>query len=129
MLRISKLTDYALLILVSMQEGKVMSANALSEQTRIPFATTNKILKQLCKGGVCQSRSGKMGGFVLDIPKKQISLLQVVHIMEGKPTSLTACGNNAHCHLKTHCKINDKMNLIDDEINQILSKKFISDLI
>lgn len=129
MLRISKLTDYALLILVEIQENKVLSASYLSEITKIPLATTNKILKLLTKDNICKSQSGKTGGFSLIIPKNQLSLLKVVHAIEGKPTSFVNCANNNHCELKNHCKISDKMNLIDQEINQLLSKKFISDLI
>lgn len=129
MLRISKLTDYALLLLVEIQEGKVLSASYLSEKTKIPLATTNKILKLLTKEKICSSKSGKTGGFFLEKSKSSISLLSIIHAMEGKPTSLTACGINNSCTLKQHCKINEKMKIIDSEINFILSNKFISDLL
>lgn len=127
MLRISKLTDYALLLLVEMQEHKVLSASYLSDITKIPLATTNKVLKKLAKSNICKARSGKTGGFYLSISKNKLSLLTVIHAMEGKPTSLTQCGTHS-CTLKSHCKINDKMNIIDSEINTILSNKFIADL-
>lgn len=135
MLRISKLTDYALVILSYMKEGDVLSAAVISEHTHIPLATTNKVLKLLLAQQICQSRSGKMGGFILAKKKSDISLLSVVHAIEGQQTSLTQCSNSTAsqngsslCQLKKHCRINEKMNLIDQEINLILSQRFISDL-
>lgn len=130
MLKISKLTDYALIILTYMSEEKVLSATSISEQTKIPLATTNKVLKQLLFSKICSSRSGKMGGFLLNYSKNNISLLHVVQAMEGKIPTITQCGNNQTCcQLKPFCKISDKMNLIDKEIHAILSKRFISDLV
>jgi Rrf2 family protein len=129
MLRISKLTDYALVILTEMQESQLHSASSLSQLTHIPLATTNKILKLLLIGKICSSKSGKMGGFLLVQPKHKISLLAVIQTIDGCNMRLTQChNNNSSCQLIKCCKITDKMNLIDKEINNILSNKFISDL-
>lgn len=130
MLRISKLTDYALVILASMQENELLSATAISQRTHIPLATTNKVLKQLSQFKICHSKSGKFGGFILSRKKKEISLLEIVRAMEGQNTSLTECSNQPHssCQIKQFCKINEKLNLIDREINLLLAHKFLSDI-
>ena len=130
MLKISKLTDYGLVLLTELKEDEVLSASFLSKKTQIPLATTNKILKKLLAKNICSSKYGKTGGFFLSKPHNNISLLEVINCIEDNPTHFTECSNiNNQCQLKNNCKISSKMKLIDKEIHSILNQKFISDLI
>lgn len=128
MAHINKLTDYALIILSSMKEDEVISALNLSKKNLLPLATTNKILKKLTKYHICGSKKGKEGGYYLLRTKNKISLLSVIQALEDKNPSLTEC-STGFCKLKQNCNIQEKMNIIDKEINSILSNKFISDII
>lgn len=127
-MKISKLTDYSLLIISQLSDTKIISANKVSEETHVPLATTNKILKLLHKSKICNSKGGKSGGFVLSKPHDSISLLDVVNAIEGN-NNITQCVTDDKCQLQLHCKISQKMQIIDKEINSVLAKKFISDLI
>lgn len=127
-MKISKLTDYSLLIVSQLSDSKIISANKVSEQTHVPLATTNKILKLLNKSKICSSKGGKSGGFLLSKSHNSISLLDVVNAIEGS-NNITQCVTDDKCQLQLHCKISQKMQIIDKEINLVLSKKFISDLI
>lgn len=130
MLKISKLSDYALIILTEMNQQDVFSSKKLSEKTSIPFATTNKILKLLVNAKICHSGRGKNGGFSLTKPLQNISVLDVISAIDQKDLSLTECSTpHSQCQLKAYCKISNKMNAIDKEIFQVLSKKFLSDLV
>lgn len=130
MLRISKLSDYALIILTEMNEVDVFSSKLLSEKTSIPFATTNKILKLLVNSKICNSERGKNGGFSLNKSPNKISVLDVISAIDEKELSFTECSTvHSQCQLKSYCKISKKMNSIDKEIYNILSKKFLSDLL
>jgi len=130
-LHITKLTDYALLILCEMKDGEIISSKSLSNQTKVPFATVNKLLRLLIKGGFCYSKGGKTGGFGLLKKHSEISFLDVVSCIEGIEDHLTECTTNKtgnQCQLKGHCRISKKMGAIDNEIYSILKKKFLSDL-
>lgn len=132
MLRISKLSDYALIILIEMNQKNFFSSKFLSDKTTIPFATTNKILKLLVHSNICQSERGKNGGFSITKPLSEISVLEVISAIEEKQPTLTQCSDTSsksECQLKTYCKISKKMNLIEKEINQVLKNKFLSQLI
>ena len=62
MLRMSKLTDYGLVLLTHMaQEGSpaVRTANELAERSRVPRHTFSKILKELTKVGNDVSYRGR----------------------------------------------------------------------
>lgn len=127
-MKVNKLTDYSMVILSEMKEETLLSANKISEITRVPLATTNKILRLLAKSKLCFSKGGKTGGFGLLLPLNKISLLQVVEAIEGQIPAFTTCINDNDCKIQKHCKITKKMQTIDDEINKVLSNKFISDL-
>lgn len=132
MFRITKLTDYALVILTEMQEFHPSSARTLSLTTQIPMATTNKILKSLVANKICISKSGKTGGFYLANPKNEISLLQIIKAIEGNERKLTDCHiikEGKNCSIKKSCKISHKMSIIDKEIHSLLSTKLLSQLI
>jgi Rrf2 family nitric oxide-sensitive transcriptional repressor len=128
-MKLTKLTDYALIILCEMNGDNVLPVSKISEKTKIPFATTNKILRLLSVAGICSPKSGKQGGFILLKKKSEISLLNVILAIEGKTFSLIECSSpESKCQLLGNCKISKKISIIDKEIFTILNKKFISDL-
>jgi Rrf2 family protein len=68
MLRISKLTDYAILVMVELNEshGEVMNAHALADSTHLELPTVSKVLKLLSRAGLVQSFRGINGGYAMD---------------------------------------------------------------
>lgn len=130
MLKISKLTDYALILLSEMHQQDVYSAQALSTKTKVPLATTNKILKKLAANHICYSKNGKHGGFGLNEPKNTISLLRVVNAIDDNGSNIIQCSSPHNvCQLQSHCKISKKMHFIDQKVQEVLSNYYISDLI
>ncbi len=113
-----------------MKVGELVSSKTLSEKTKVPFATVNKLLRLLTQGGFCSSKGGKTGGFSLVKPHSEVSLLDVITCIEGVESHLTTCASNKseHCQLNKHCRISSKMKSIDNEIYAILRNRFLSDL-
>ena len=53
MLRISKLTDYAILVMVELtRRGEMLSAQAVAERVGIELPTASKVLKMLASHGL-----------------------------------------------------------------------------
>lgn len=147
MIRVAKLTDYALLLLTQFKETELHSAHELSEKSSVPLATTNKILKLLVKKQILNTKKGKFGGFYLAKNKNTISLLDIVTAIEGN-VNITEClsqeknqliqsishiktdnevKKHMGCELKNICSIQNKMSKINDLINHILAEHKISD--
>jgi FeS assembly SUF system regulator len=110
MLRISKLTDYATVLLAELarRPADCVSASLLAEATGLETPTVSKVLKTLGKGGVVDSLRGVNGGYRLARDADQISVAAIVRAMEG-PIALTECAlepglcsHEAHCHLRGH---------------------------
>jgi FeS assembly SUF system regulator len=107
MLRISKLTDYATVILAAMaQEPElVRTAHTLAEQTRIAAPTVSKLLKQLQRAGLVASTRGLHGGYQLAKPATQISAAAILDALEG-PVNLTDCSaGHGYCGIESTCHV------------------------
>ncbi len=107
MLRISRLTDYATVILASLAERpeRVQTAAALAEQTRIAAPTVSKLLKQLQRAGLVVSTRGLHGGYQLSRPATQISAAAILDALEG-PVALTDCAvGHGHCDIEESCRV------------------------
>jgi FeS assembly SUF system regulator len=95
MLRITKLTDYAIVVLTHLAGGGAETAhNArdVAERTRIPRPTVSKILKELARGGIVASQRGVQGGYRLARVPSSISLANIIDAVEG-PVALTECSS------------------------------------
>ena len=104
MLRISRLTDYATVILANLagRPGLVQTAAALAEQTRIAAPTVSKLLKQLQKTNLVTSTRGLHGGYQLARPATEISAADILDALEG-PVALTDCAaGQGHCGISAN---------------------------
>ena len=107
MLRISRLTDYATVILAALAEepDHVRTATALAERTRIAAPTVSKLLKQLQRSGLVASTRGLHGGYQLARPASQISAAAVLDALEG-PVTLTDCSaGHGNCGIEDTCRV------------------------
>ncbi len=131
MLRMSKLTDYGLVLLTHMaQEGApaVRTANELAERSRVPLPTVSKILKELSKAGIVVSHRGRRGGYSLSRPPEQISVAAVVEALEG-PVALTECSTApGSCSLEPVCLAKGHWGPISRAIQRTLQRVPLSAL-
>jgi FeS assembly SUF system regulator len=107
MLRISRLTDYATVILAALagEPARVQTAAALADQTHIAAPTVSKLLKQLQRSGLVVSTRGLHGGYHLARPPAQISAAAILDALEG-PVALTDCSaGHGHCEIEDSCRV------------------------
>jgi FeS assembly SUF system regulator len=107
MIRISRMTDYATVILAALarEPEACLSAPALSERTRIGMPTVSKVLKALHRGGLVRSTRGQHGGYALARPPAAISAAAILDVIEG-PVAVTDCSaGRGHCEIETTCGV------------------------
>ena len=95
MLRISKLTDYATVVLSFMARRPLdtYSAAKISERLDIGQATVSKILKLLAHGNLLSAQRGVNGGYTLALPPERITVARIIDAIEGIPLGLTECSS------------------------------------
>ena len=107
MLRISKLTDYATVILARLaaEPARRFTAAQLASQTHLAAPTVSKLLKQLQRRGLVNSTRGLHGGYLLARPPIEINAAQILDALEG-PVALTECASaDSHCCIESSCLV------------------------
>jgi FeS assembly SUF system regulator len=131
MLRMSKLTDYGLVLLTHMAQcgaPEVRTAHELAQASHVPLPTVSKILKELSREGLVVSHRGRRGGYSLSRPPDQISVAAVVEALEG-PVALTECSvTDGGCSLEPDCLAKSHWGPISRAIQRTLSRLPLSSL-
>ena len=121
MLRISRLTDYATVILASLAGGGLASAADIAERTHIGLPTVSKLLKELQHAGLVRSVRGARGGYQLARPPGAISAAEIIDAVEG-PVALTECAGGAgNCGIETTCLVGHGWQRISRAIRRALA--------
>ena len=122
MLRVTKLTDYATVVLtvLAARQGQVLSAAELAEHSGLEQPTVSKLLKPLAQAGLVASQRGVHGGYRLSRDAAQISLIEIVEAMEG-PLAMTECSQHeSHCGIAHQCGVRANWRLINDVVADAL---------
>ena len=129
MLRISRLTDYATVILASLAGGGLASAADIADRTRIGLPTVSKLLKELQHAGLVRSVRGAHGGYQLARPPAGINAAEIIDAVEG-PVALTECAGGAgNCDLEANCLVGNGWQRISREIRRALGGVSLEDLV
>ncbi len=83
---ISKKCMYALKAVLALARntgGKPMTIHQIAESEQIPARFLEAILRDLKQNGLTDSVRGKDGGYLLAIPPREISVGQIVRLMDG----------------------------------------------
>jgi len=131
MLKLSKLTDYATVILSHMAQDKsrVHGALEIAEATGIAQPTASKILKILVKARVLSSTRGSKGGYTLAREPERITVASVISALEG-PIALTECTvSHKGCEQAAGCRIQGNWHIINQRISQALESVTLADMI
>jgi len=131
MLRISKLTDYATVLLAALSErpGSLLSASELAERTGIGVPTAGKLLKELQRAGLVRSTRGPRGGYQLARAAEEISAAQIIDAVEG-PVALTECASDhGQCDIEASCSVGRSWQRVSVAIRHSLQELRLTSLI
>ncbi len=149
MLRMSRITDYGIVLLTKLAadaaaaeraEGTadsptstapetIHNARELAAQAGLPLPVVSKILKTLTRGGFLVSQRGARGGYALARRPEEISVASIVDALEG-PIALTECGTEPHgaCERESRCAVRQPWQRINREVRKTLERVRLSDL-
>lgn len=122
MLRVTKLTDYATLVLtvLAADPSVVLSAPELAERAGLETPTVSKLLKPLAQAGLVDGFRGANGGYRLARPADRITLIEIVEAMEG-PLAMTECSiHEGNCGIQDSCSVRANWRHINDVVADAL---------
>ena len=122
MLRVTRLTDYATLLMTVLASAPeaVHPAAALAERTRLEPTTVSKVLKALAQAGLIEGLRGVNGGYRLALAPAQISLFEIVEAIEGRLEMTECSGAHSRCEHEPHCGLAPHWRRVNDVIADTL---------
>lgn len=131
MIRISKLTDYAILILshLAKDPAKILSAAIIADNLHLPTPTVSKILKMLAEAELVCSVRGVDGGYYLANQAENISVANIIAAMEGDFAMTECCESHSQCMIDSMCMVRENWVIINQLVHSLLTKITISDML
>ena len=131
MLRISKMTDYAVVLATHLAAAEgPHAARDLALHTQIPEPTASKVLKKLARAGVVVSQRGAKGGYALARPAAQVGIHEVIEAIEG-PIAVTECSDDSadsSCEYETNCEVRANWQRINLAVQSALADISLADM-
>jgi Rrf2 family protein len=106
----SKGCQYALRVLAFVlveQSGSRISARDLCERLDIPESFSRKVLQLLVQGGLLEASRGPGGGYSLTRNPEEITLLDVIHAVDGDDCYDQCILGLDTCRPETPCPLHD----------------------
>ncbi len=131
MIKLNKMTDYGVVVLVHLAQadGTVLTAPDIAAATGLSQPTVAKLLKTLVQGGLATSPSGPQGGYSRARPPREISVVDAIEVLDG-PLTLTDCVEKDHesCEHEKLCPMSGRWNRINAAIVGALDKLTLADM-
>jgi len=131
MMRLNKLTDYAIVLMAHVArspEQALHTARDLAKETRLPLPTVSKLLRVLSERELLESHRGVKGGYTLARDPRRISLAEIILAMEG-PFGFTECSASPGlCDMEPSCAMRANSQVIGEALRIALQNIMLSDL-
>lgn len=130
MIRLSRLADYAVLLMSRMANtpDAVHNAIDIAEATGLPTPTVSKLLATLAREGLLKSVRGAKGGYGLAMPAREISVAKIIAAIDG-PIAITSCLEHpGSCGVETLCSSRNGWATINRAISNALEGVTLADL-
>ena len=129
MLRISKMTDYAILAMVELaRDGGILSAQRLAERTQVETPTVSKVLKLLASAGLVTSSRGANGGYKVARRAGEINVAEIISAIEG-PIAMTECSvEQGLCNVEHNCSMRSNWQRISVAVARALQDVSLAEM-
>lgn len=129
---IKRNTDYALRAMVHLARnygGDVISSRVLADAEGISYQLTCKLMQKLHKAGLVTSVMGAKGGFALGREPGEITLAEVVTVIQGPVTINRCLAQGGVCELQDSCTLSSKLAVLQTTVEDYLVGVTLDDFI
>lgn len=135
-MKLSKRGEYgirALITLASKEDlGEVVQIREIAQREQIPVKFLEQILLTLKNAGLVQSRMGSGGGYYLAKPAEQITLGQIIRILDGPLAPIRCVSQMAYekcaCPDEETCGLRLVMLDVRNAISNVLDQTTLADV-
>jgi Rrf2 family protein len=125
-------TDYALRAMVYLAvnyNDRLVTARELSREGHFPYEVGCKVLQSLHKAGLVESGMGPKGGFKLSKVPGEITLNDVINVLQGGVRLNKCLLGGEGCELKDECAVSVKLESLQRYIDGYLGGITLEELL
>ena len=101
----------------------------IAAELEIPSPFLGKILQLLVKHQLLDSTKGPHGGFYLNRPAMDITIMEIIEIIDGKDVFNDCAIRTSPCDPNRPCSMHHKLSPARGEIRHIFASETIADLV
>lgn len=106
--------------LAQQPETRFVAIREISDELDIPFQYLTKLLQRLQQGGIIDSRRGNTGGVSLARPASEITLSDILHVLEPGFQKHSCLLHAEDCRQAGYCPFGKYWAEIEDRIHDLL---------
>ena len=130
MLKLSKKTDYAIILLTHLGEHEFpVSAQEVATFYKLPYPMVANILKQLVSSGLIESTRGQRGGYVLARSAEEINLSEIIRITDSTFELVECVHDEDLCKVHQCCPTRRPLIAIHQKIKQFVEETTLAAII
>ena len=132
MLRISKLTDYGIVLLARFAQepaGTTLNAREMAESTALPLPVVSKMLKTLAGAELLRSQRGAKGGYQLVREPAAVTVAELLDVLEGGVALMDCTAGPGHCEQEDSCCVREPWQRINHAVLGALENVTLAELV
>ncbi|MCK5136847.1 MAG: Rrf2 family transcriptional regulator [Bacteroidales bacterium] len=107
---------------------KKIGIKVISSELGIPTPFLGKILQMLVRHKILDSSKGPNGGFTLEKPAIDITLMEIIEIIDGADSFDTCVIKTSKCSHDAPCSMHDKIAPLRREMKSLFLTETIADM-
>ena len=131
MLRISKLTDYGIVLLARFAQehpDTTLNAREMADNTALPLPVVSKMLKTLAGAGLLRSQRGAKGGYQLARAPEAVTVAELLDALEGGVALMDCTAGPGHCEQEESCSVREPWQRINRAVLGALENVTLAEL-
>lgn len=133
MLKLSKKAEYGLIALrhIASRNNQISTVKEISDRYAIPNDVLAKVMQKLTRGKIIVSHQGAMGGYSLARSANEISIMDVLSIVEGTPVGIAQCfaEEPSNCSIFGNCTIKNPLGKIQHNLESVFTTMKVSEIV
>ena len=127
---ITKKTEYAIKALWELAKsyGNLTTSKEIAQRQAIPPKYLPQIIAALSQAGLLTSMRGYGGGLKLSRPAEEITLLNIIEAMQGKPRFFDCQLSDTDCIHQPGCQLKSVYNQTQDALVKVFATFRLSDI-
>ncbi|HUZ19884.1 MAG TPA: Rrf2 family transcriptional regulator [Acidimicrobiales bacterium] len=129
---LSKRGDYvvrsAIALARALERGNAIKIREVVADTKVPTTFASQILADLVRAGLASSKAGRDGGYRLERPPEEITVLEVVEAAEGPLRAERCALAEGPCRWDAVCPLHETWSAATAALREVLAATTLADL-